>query len=174
MKRKLALWLLIVVLGAIGYFGVRIYQEAVAEQAAQRRVQTLPNFTLVNLEGATVSRGDLIGEPAVLMFFRPSCPYCQHEAESIRANKALLDTARVVMISSRPASDLRAFVDAFRLEEHPRIDVLLDSSGAVMQTFGVDQVPKTFVYDQDESLLRQFEGEVNASALYSTISKSTP
>jgi len=109
----------------------------------------------------------------VLVFFRPSCPYCQNEAESIRANEKLTDTARVVMISSRPASDLRAFSDSFRLDGHPRIDVLHDLSGAVMQTFGVDQVPKTFVYGREGSLIRQFEGEVGAPVLYSTLTDSS-
>ena len=124
MKRTLAFILLIFVLGAIGYFGVRVYQEAAAEQAVQRRIQTLPDVALTTVDGEAVRPTGLSGDtPAVLVFFRPSCSYCQHEARSIR-------------------------------------------------TFGVERVPTTFVYGREGTLVRRFEGEVGASALYEALSSA--
>jgi peroxiredoxin len=171
MKRTLAFALLLLALGAIGYFGVRIYQQAAAEQATQRRVQTLPALTLTTMEKDTLRRAALPEDtPAVLVFFRPACPYCQHEARSIRAHHALADTAAVLFISARPTSDLRAFADSLRLEGGSPIRVLRDGAGAALRTFGVERVPTTFVYDGEGTLIREFEGEVGASALYSVLS----
>jgi peroxiredoxin len=170
MKRTLAFALLLLVLGAIGYFGVRIYQHAAAEQAVQRRVQTLPDVSLTTLDGDPLRGAGLLEDtPAVLVFFRPSCPYCTHEARSIRAHRVLADTAEVLFISARPVADLRAFADSLRLEGDSPIRVLRDPSGAALRTFGVEQVPTTFVYDGEGTLLREFEGEVGASALYSVL-----
>jgi peroxiredoxin len=171
MKRTLAFTLFLLVLGAIGYFGVRIYQQAAAEQATQRRVQTLPALTLTTMEKDTLRRAALPEDtPAVLVFFRPACPYCRREARSIRAHRVLPDTAAVLFISARPASDLRAFADSLRLEGGSPIRVLRDASGAALRTFGVERVPTTFVYDGEGTLLRRFEGAVGASALYAVLS----
>jgi peroxiredoxin len=174
MKRTLAFALLLLALGAIGYFGVRVYQQAAAEQATQRRVQSLPALRLTTVDGAPLRRNELLGDrPAVLVFFRPSCPYCRQEARSIRAHRALADTAEVLLVSARPAADLRAFADSLRLRARPRIRVARDASGAALRTFGVDRVPTTFVYGEDGTLLRRFEGEVGASALYSVLSRAS-
>lgn len=171
MKRTLAFALLLLALGAIGYLGVRIYQQAAAEQAVQRRVQTLPALSLTTMDRDTLRRATLPeATPAVLVFFRPSCPYCRHEARSIRAHRVLADTAEVLFISARPVADLRTFADSLRLGGDARIRVLRDASGAALRTFGVERVPTTFVYDGEGTLLRQFEGEVGASALYSVLS----
>jgi hypothetical protein len=74
-----------------------------------------------------------------------------------------------LFISARPVADLRAFADSLRLEGDSPIRVLRDPSGAALRTFGVEQVPTTFVYDGEGTLLREFEGEVGASALYSVL-----
>jgi len=173
MKRTLAFILLIFVLGAIGYFGVRVYQEAAAEQAVQRRIQTLPDVALTTVDGEAVRPTGLSGDtPAVLVFFRPSCSYCQHEARSIRTHPVLADTAAVLFISARPPGALRAFADSLRLRRRPRIRVLRDPSGAALRTFGVERVPTTFVYGREGTLVRRFEGEVGASALYEALSSA--
>lgn len=175
MKRTLAFGLLMLALGTVGYFGLRIYQIATAEQAVQRRVQTLPRFALTTLSGTSLRRGSLPGDrPTLLVFFRPSCPYCRHEIRSIRAHGALTDTAEVLLVSARPAAALRAFADSLRLRRRARIRVVRDASGAAIRTFGVDRVPATFVYGEDDRLLRRFEGEVRASALYSTLTDASP
>lgn len=173
MKRTLAFGLLILALGTVGYFGLRIYQEATAEQAVQRRTRTLPRLALATLEGETLHRGTLSDDaPTVLVFFRPSCPYCRHETRSIRAHEALTDTAEVLLVSARPRAALRTFADSLRLRRRSRIRVVRDAAGAAARTFGVDRVPTTFVYDADGRLLRRFEGEVEASALYAALAGS--
>ena len=173
MKRTLAFILLVLVLGAIGYFGVRVYQEAAAEQAVQRRIQTLPDVALITVDGDAFRPARLPEDtPSVLVFFRPSCPYCQHEARSIRTHPVLPDTAAVLFISARPAEALRAFADSLWLRRRSRMRVLRDASGEALRTFGVERVPTTFVYGGAGTLLRRFEGEVRASALYGALSSA--
>jgi hypothetical protein len=67
-------------------------------------------------------------------------------------------------------ADLRTFADSLRLGGDARIRVLRDGAGAALRTFGVERVPTTFVYSGAGTLLRRFEGEVGASALYSVLS----
>jgi len=174
MNRKLALGLLVLVLGAIGYFGVRIYQEAAAEQAAKQRVQTLPSFTLTTLDGSAFHHTDLSeSRPSIFVFFRPSCPYCKKETRSIRSHSTLMDTAEILMVSAHPNPDLKAFADSFGIGDLPQVRVLRDSNGTVSETFGVDQVPHTFLYDEDGNLVEQFTGEVGAAGLYSSLQRTS-
>lgn len=172
MKQRIALGLLIVVIGAIGYFSVRIYQDVTAEQAVKKRVQTLPSFSLRTLDGTVVQRADLPKKrPSVFVFLTPSCPYCKSETESIRSHDALRDTAKILMVSARPKPDLEAFADSFGIRDLTQVRVFHDSAGTVLETFGVDQVPHTFIYDGDGSLVEQFSGEVGAAALYSSLQR---
>jgi len=80
MKRKLAIYFLFVVLGAIGYLGFSIYDELRQKQEIEERIDQLPEFVGVNLEGKAVRRNTLIGEtPVILTYFNTGCEFCQAE-----------------------------------------------------------------------------------------------
>jgi peroxiredoxin len=100
--------------------------------------QTAPDFTARNQHGQTVTRADLLGAPAVLVFY----PFafsgiCTSELGALRDGLASTTTvdARVLAISCDPMFALRAFADA----EGLGFDLLSDHwpHGRVAQDYGV-------------------------------------
>ncbi|SDS90733.1 Peroxiredoxin [Friedmanniella luteola] len=100
--------------------------------------QTAPEFTARNQHGQTVTRADLLGAPAVLVFY----PFafsgiCTSELGAFRDGLAEFSAvaARVLAISCDPVFALRAFADA----EGLAFDLLSDHwpHGQVARDYGV-------------------------------------
>ena len=76
--------------------GVRAYVDS---QIEGNRGEPLPDFSLVDREGNTVSRESLLGRPAVIHFFRSRCVNCEAERPELKAFVAELDLAEVSVVS---------------------------------------------------------------------------
>lgn len=77
----------------------------------------LPEFSLVDVDGATVRSSELLGKPAVLMFYRGNwCPLCMAQVNEIAGRYRELEKlgVNVALISSQ--SDERSRALAARLE----------------------------------------------------------
>ena len=91
----------------------------------------LPEFSLLNQDGETVTATSLRGRPVVVTFIYSNCQdSCPGEVQSIRG--ALDDLGRdvpVIGVSVDPANDTRASARAFLLEQSMtgRMDFLLGS-----------------------------------------------
>ena len=71
--------------------------------------QPLPEFSALNLDEKPVYSRDLLGKPALLMFYRGNwCPFCVVQVKELAAAyRELGDRARIVLISPQPARKTR-------------------------------------------------------------------
>lgn len=165
-KRTVSAVVVVLVLGAIAFLSIRIYQDASARHATTERIQTLPPITLTALDGTPVSTNHLATtEPVVLVYFGTTCRFCQAEAHSLAAHDALQDTARIFMISAESRAALEQFAAEYELDPASGIQVLRDRDGTFAETFGISRVPNTFIYGANRRLLRHFQGEASAEAI---------
>lgn len=82
------------------YFGVTGGIRAfVNHKIESNRGQPLPEFSLADRDGNTVSRESLLGRPAVIHFFRSRCVNCEAERPELKAFVAGLDPAEVSVVS---------------------------------------------------------------------------
>lgn len=82
------------------YLGVRAVIRAVVDaRIERRRGELLPQFSLTDLDGRTVSRDSLLGRATVLHFFRSRCINCELERPDRKAFAAELDRAQVNLVS---------------------------------------------------------------------------
>jgi peroxiredoxin len=116
-----------------------------------------PPFRLSVLDGSTRSLQDILaGGPAVLAFFKISCPVCQLTApylERLAASSGL----QVIGISQDDAGPTRNFANRFGLT----FSTLLDSSAddyAASNAYGISSVPTLFVVEPDGIVSRSFAG----------------
>ncbi len=175
MRRKIALGLLVLVVGTIAFLGVRIYQRAAAKRVVAEHIATLPAFEVATLSGDSLGRSDLPeGEPVVLVYFRSTCHFCQAETRSLRAHEKLQQAASVLMVSAEGQPTLKQFAAEYGLDETPRIRVVQDQRGKLAEAFGIERVPNTFIYGADRRLLKHFEGEASAEAIYRVLQPKTP
>ena len=122
-----------------------------------------PNFDLKTLDGKRFSLGDELGRnPAVLAFFKVSCPTCQYAFPFLeRLHKAYGQKGvALVGVSQNDAKDTAVFVKEFGVT----FPVLLDDtlSYPASNAYGLTNVPTLFWVAQDGEIEISSVGWVKA------------
>jgi peroxiredoxin len=116
-----------------------------------------PLFRLAGVDGSPRTLDDILaGGPALLAFYKISCPVCQLTApylERLAANNAL----QVIGISQDDASATLGFMQRFGVT----FPTLLDSSSEdypASNAYGITSVPSLFLLERDGIITRCFNG----------------
>ena len=116
-----------------------------------------PSFRLTGPDGSSTTLEDILARgPALLAFFKISCPVCQLTApylERLSANRAL----QVIGISQDDADSTRGFANRF----HLTFPTLLDSSEQeypASNAYCITSVPSLFLVEADGTVSRAFAG----------------
>ena len=170
-QRLLISGLLVVVLGAIGYFGYGLMTESDEPTAESKTTrQQLPTAVLQTTSGGSFQFSSIPqGKPVVLMFFSPTCPHCQEETAEITAHANLNDEAAIVMVSTFDRQSLSQYVDQYKLDQFGNIRVVRDFGGSLFTQYGVQSVPFTIVYDGSHQMVKAFRGKTSADKLYTAV-----
>jgi peroxiredoxin len=116
-----------------------------------------PVFTLRNLQGGTTSLDELLARgPALLAFFKISCPVCQL-AFPFLERMAHRDGVRIVGISQDDAEATRFFNQKFGIT----FPTLLDEAGQrypASNAYGLTSVPALFLVEMDGSVSKAIVG----------------
>ena len=111
-----------------------------------------PEFQLERLDGGSATLRELTANgPALLVFFKVTCPVCQF------ALPFLNRVSNVYGISQNDAEDTREFIQEFGI----RFPVLLDSEDAgypASNAYGISTVPTLFLVQPDGKIARAVEG----------------
>lgn len=174
MKRKLAFLFLFVVLGAIGSLGYSIYDRLQEKKAIEKRIASLPEFSVASLNGEISQTTNAAREaPLILTYFNTGCDFCKAEIRSIKQHRGLQGQSIVYLISDEPSNVLKQFAEEFKLDSLQSIQILQDSTQEVKKLFGITGVPSTFVYGEDGILLKNFKGETKAEVIYRLLKETT-
>jgi peroxiredoxin len=106
-----------------------------------------PDFKIERLEGGAISLSDLLARgPAVLAFFKISCPICQMAFPFLERIHAASSSLPIYGISQNDARDTRGFVRQLGIT----FPMLLDSEDdefPVSNAYGISSVPTVFVVE---------------------------
>ncbi|MBV9771216.1 MAG: TlpA family protein disulfide reductase [Bryobacterales bacterium] len=116
-----------------------------------------PSFQLTGLDGSTRSLEDILDNgPALLAFFKISCPVCQLTApylDRLTGKNGL----QVIGISQDDDGPTRGFMQRFGVT----FPALLDSSNEnypASNAYGITSVPSLFLLEPDGTIARCFSG----------------
>jgi cytochrome c biogenesis protein CcmG, thiol:disulfide interchange protein DsbE len=119
-----------------------------------------PPFTLRRLEGTgKVSLAAYQGKPVVLNFWASWCEPCKTEAAVLERDWTSYQNRGVVFLGvdyHDLASDARRFVSAHGLT-FPMVE---DGSGKVTGSYGISQVPETYVLDKQGRVVAHLAGPI--------------
>lgn len=132
-------------------------------QHAPKVGSVAPTFTLPRLEGSgKVSLASLRGRPVVLNFWASWCIPCKSEAAVLERDWQRYRSRGVVFLgvdNKDLASDARTFVAAHGLT----FPMLQDGSGSVTSTYGISQVPETYILDRQGRIVAHIAGPITGS-----------
>ena len=116
-----------------------------------------PDFRLPRLDGGTTALQEILAHgPALIAFFKTTCPVCQLTFPFLeRIHKA--GTLPVYAISQDDAEDTREFNREFGLT----LPTLLDTGRSgypASNAFGISSVPTAFLIERDGGISRVIEG----------------
>jgi cytochrome c biogenesis protein CcmG/thiol:disulfide interchange protein DsbE len=119
-----------------------------------------PAFTLPRLDGpGSVSLASLRGHPVVLNFWASWCPPCKTEASALEQDWQRYRDRGIEFVgvdSSDLASEGRTFVAAHGLT----FPMLEDGSGGVKGSYGIKQMPETYVLDANGKVVAHLAGPI--------------
>ena len=129
-----------------------------------RRTKTLvaagakaPQFRLTTMDGSARSLQDILASgPALLAFYKISCPVCQLTVpylERLSASKSI----QVIGISQDDDAATRGFVKRFGLT-FPMLLDLSDETYPASNAYGITSVPTLFLIESDGIVSRSIAG----------------
>lgn len=125
-----------------------------------------PPFELANVAGGTVRLEDLRGKPVVVNFWGTWCPPCRHEIPAFAAYATDNPDVPVLGIAVRSGAGASLAKQAAALGiTYP----VLESTAAVIQAYGVEVYPTTFVLKPDGGIATVFAGGITRAQLESAV-----
>ena len=129
------------------------YAQAMKELRLDERRREHANFTLTSLDGQRWTLRSLRGKVVLVNFWATWCPPCRKEMPDLDAlYKKYKNQGFVVLaISDEQPGTVRSFLAKHKVA-YP---VLLDPGDLIHKRFGVDGIPKSYLYDRDGRLVAQ-------------------
>ena len=125
----------------------------------------LPDFTFYGLDDdkALTKKQLPLSDKIVLIFFDPSCRYCQEEAVIIGKNLALFKNTSFYFVSMQDKHLLKVFRDTHgkQLKGKQNVHFLHDTRFEFMGKFNPLEYPSMFVYSKEKKLLQYLHGNIS-------------
>ena len=124
----------------------------------------LPSFSLL-LSDSTTSLNTLDipkGQPIVLLYFSPQCPFCRAEIADIIRNITTMKDVRFYLFTNWPFRTFKGFYKHYQLDKYPNIVAGQDSANYFARYFQAAVVPYTAVYSKNKLLEQAFMGRMDA------------
>jgi len=145
-----------------GLLALLVWKLAHGQPAPPKVGSKAPAFTLSRLEGTgKVSLASLHGDAVVLNFWASWCDPCKAEASVLERAWLRYHHRGVIFLGvdyHDLAPDARRFVAAHKLT----FPMLEDGPGRVTGSYGVQQVPETYVLNRDGTVVAHLAGPITA------------
>ena len=132
---------------------------------------TVPDVTLLTMEGKPLRSGELFQQRTILLFFSTTCSHCRIVLQSLRTlsvNSAA--PLPVIAVSGESAEAVRAVQE----EMHLPFRLLLDPLHRARDAFRVRMLPTMFVIDSGGILQRSWTGEISVERLTALVHALPP
>jgi len=110
-------------------------------------------FTLTGMDGKTFSLVALKGRVVLLNFWATWCPPCRKEMPDMEKLYRIYEKKGLTVIAA--SDEARPIVEQFLAKNPYTFTVALDPGGKVQSAFGVDGIPKSFIFDREGRLAAQ-------------------
>ena len=116
------------------------------------------DFTLMNVQGESVTLSQYHGKVVILNFWATWCPPCREEMPSMeRLYRKYKDQGLVILAVSADENGKKA-VSQFLQRTPYSFPILLDSDSVAQNTYGVFRFPESFIIDREGIVVQKIIG----------------
>jgi cytochrome c biogenesis protein CcmG/thiol:disulfide interchange protein DsbE len=115
-----------------------------------------PAFTLVDVNGKSVSLADFKGKVVILDFWATWCPPCKREIPDFIKLQSEYGSKGVQIVGI--ALDQPGKVEAFVKDNGMNYPVLMGTNEVAASYGGVEAIPTTFIIDKSGKIVTKYEG----------------
>jgi cytochrome oxidase Cu insertion factor (SCO1/SenC/PrrC family) len=138
--------------------------------AAYRKNPTIPAFSIQTPDSSWFRKANLrSGKPTLILYFSPDCGHCQLETEEVLSKMRELSNLQIVMITSRPFTDMVNFAEKYKINRFSSIKIGTDPSRMVTQFYDVKFTPFSAVYNSNGKLVKVYEKGIDMPELISLV-----
>ncbi len=127
------------------------FAAAMAKLADEDRRRASADFTLRDLNGKAWKLSGLRGQVVLVNFWATWCPPCRKEMPDLDSLYSRFREQGLVVLAI--SDEETGKVTPFLKEHGVSYPILLDTDRAVSKLFGVEGIPKSFVYNRDGKLV---------------------
>lgn len=125
--------------------------------------KNLPDFDVLTLDGDKFSKEQVQKESyTYFIYFSPTCGHCQDAFKFLNLKADQIKTADVQIypVSSNTERETTKFFNTYasKIQNFDNIHILRDIDFKFAETFDVASFPTSYLYDQDNNLVKVFEG----------------
>lgn len=124
---------------------------ALARLEEQDRRRAEADFALRDLNGKEWKLSELRGKVALINFWATWCPPCRKEIPTLESLRSRFGKKGLVILGV--SDEDAAKLEKFAKERKVKYPLLRDPDGKVAELFGVEGIPKSFVYDRGGKLV---------------------
>lgn len=165
MKREIAKFLLLVPISLLVLLFVAILTRKARAEVAAERIRVLPDLELTDINGEAFNAARLIPGPLLLIFFHPECDHCRYEISTLLSNDSLSCNARIILVSYAGKSEIRSFLQEFKISDTSRMHIIHDPDLKMSELFGANIIPANFIYNDSLRLVKIFKGPVKPETI---------
>ncbi len=140
-------------------------------QSAQSSKIMAPDFTLKDIDGKTVKLSDYKGKIVILNFWAVWCKYCLIEMPDFNELDKQLAKDNNAVILAVDVQESEKSVKEYLTSNNIGLKVLMDTDGAVSQTYGVSGFPTTFFINKDGSVYTYVSGKTDKETVLKFLDK---
>ena len=127
----------------------------------------LPELKIWRSDGVFLTDNDLKNDAnLILMLFNPTCEHCEEMGRMLRDNIGLFKQSNLVLVAAPGmGSYLDYFINTTQTETTEKMQIGVDSSGLINQTFLYKSLPQINIYNKERKLEKIFFGIVPVDSL---------
>lgn len=121
----------------------------------------LPDFNVQLLNNSTFNTKSIpIGQPLVLFYFTPNCPYCNAQMTDLINNYKELQKVTILALTPNLNNETDQFYSKFKINNYPNFIMAIDSSRFFKRYYNTRGVPYLAFYNTDKKLTQLVRGKI--------------